>query len=1156
MSGVLRASALMGVLIACVIATAAHADGPTLKALDEVFAANRLEGFAQAEGLFARAYRAGDLDAMMAVVRSTCQPSMSCSYPMLCENMIDAALPMAEQGGQWAVVGELHLLRHQLMVSGSSSLGTEVIFPRCARSLEIALAAYQKAGATPQALTDAIEYTRGTAPTEANERDQERAHRLQQLGTEYTAAFDVIDDAVIAHDDARAVALCQELMGIIEAERDGALQFSVANGLTGYLWLRGSEPIVARMVQLAEAHSEWPQALGLVTAIGQFCFLPWSGRDDVYYQAWHWSAGIAADLPGDYFHWGIWFIRKMREFGRVEESDRLARAWAQWVAQNRPQGSGYAGYLVHAEVPDDIRRLAAVLSLRWSLIEQQWSQNNIDGVANMVDIGPEADRPRWAYEIGMLLMEFAPQYPVPSARAYASAKAARLFERAGRSDLARRADDMAMMFASDDPAALAVTALTRGSWAAEQGDWRGAIAIMEPVFANQPPSATSVDAGILLAAGYLQMGDTRRATAWFQAASAAVDQAQMAPGERVGALLSLATLAADRDWKLGLLDRALQVAAASELPMLRASVAREFARVSLECGDLDAARTALLDLINQAEGQRERLAFDPRLRQQWFADNIGPYRQLMRVAQLQGDAELAPACAERMRGRALLDQLAWKKVDMQVALPPQLAGRMALLRSARQQAYELLARVMGGSAEGDARGAYMPIRGLYMPVRGGLDQGAPVTDADVARLRGMLDQLAAEEAALEGAIREQVPAYGRAASQSIPTGAEIGAAVARHEGLAVLEYTFADQGLAVVALSGGQARVELIECDRDALYEQIGHFREAIWERSPDARKQAAELYRTLIAPVADAVEGAQRLWVVADGAVQLVPFAALIDGEGKFLGERLPIGFAPSLTLALSSRGERPRASRSAVIVAAPETGATQLAALQSDDERGLYVPIRGMYLPVRGEYMPIRGEGEVSSVLTAMAQVPLPEAEAEGEAIAGRFADALLLTDAEATKAALGQVGGDCGVLHIATHGYADPDFPDFSGLLLAAPPGNATPYQVLTAGEVYGWPLSARLVTLSACQTALGRDVEGEGILGLSRAFIYAGAQDVVCSLWPVSDQSTRTLMTAFYDALAAGAPVEEALQAGQNALPHTGDRGDPFFWAGFIAVRGPG
>jgi len=173
------------------------------------------------------------------------------------------------------------------------------------------------------------------------------------------------------------------------------------------------------------------------------------------------------------------------------------------------------------------------------------------------------------------------------------------------------------------------------------------------------------------------------------------------------------------------------------------------------------------------------------------------------------------------------------------------------------------------------------------------------------------------------------------------------------------------------------------------------------------------------------------------------------------------------------------------------------------------------------RGRRMPIRGEGEVSRPLTAMAPPSLPEARAEGEAIAGRFADALLLTGTEATKSALGQVGGDGQVLLAATHGYAVPDFPDCSGPLLAARAGAGTPYQVLTAGEMYGWPLNASLATLSACQTALGQDVEGEGILGLSRAFIWAGGQDVVCSLRPVLDESTRTLLTAFQEALDARA-----------------------------------
>jgi len=202
----------------------------------------------------------------------------------------------------------------------------------------------------------------------------------------------------------------------------------------------------------------------------------------------------------------------------------------------------------------------------------------------------------------------------------------------------------------------------------------------------------------------------------------------------------------------------------------------------------------------------------------------------------------------------------------------------------------------------------------------------------------------------------------------------------------------------------------------------------------------------------------------------------------------------------------------------------------------------------------MPIRGEGQVSSALTSMAMIPLPGAKAEGEAVTAKFEGATLLAGAEATKQALIQRGSKCNVLHIATHGYADPDVPEFSGLLLAGG-SEEQPYEVLTAQEVYLWDLRARLVTLSACQTGLGRNVEGEGLLGLTRAFIYAGAQDVVCSLWPVSDESTRKLMEAFYANLQTANSVEEALTQAQRALLADETTKHPFYWAAFVPVRGP-
>jgi CHAT domain-containing protein len=214
--------------------------------------------------------------------------------------------------------------------------------------------------------------------------------------------------------------------------------------------------------------------------------------------------------------------------------------------------------------------------------------------------------------------------------------------------------------------------------------------------------------------------------------------------------------------------------------------------------------------------------------------------------------------------------------------------------------------------------------------------------------------------------------------------------------------------------------------------------------------------------------------------------------------------------------------------------------------------MPIRGMYLPIRGAYMPIRGEG-VSSALTMMASVPLPGAKAEGEALGKLLTNPTVLTDKQATKATLLEAGGKCDLLHIATHGYADPEYPEFSGLLLAGE--GETPYDTLTAQEVYLWSLKARLVTLSACQTAMGKTVEGEGMMGLTRAFIYAGAQDVLCTLWPVADESTKALMTAFYENLKKDQPIEEALRNAQSTLADAKATSHPFFWAGFIAVRGP-
>jgi len=86
-------------------------------------------------------------------------------------------------------------------------------------------------------------------------------------------------------------------------------------------------------------------------------------------------------------------------------------------------------------------------------------------------------------------------------------------------------------------------------------------------------------------------------------------------------------------------------------------------------------------------------------------------------------------------------------------------------------------------------------------------------------------------------------------------------------------------------------------------------------------------------------------------------------------------------------------------------------------------------------------------------------------------------------------------------------------------------------------------------------MGKTVEGEDVLGLTRAFIYAGAQNVVCSLWPVSDESTKTLMETFYTKLNEGQSIEESMALAQRSLMADEKTDHPFYWAAFVPVRGP-
>jgi CHAT domain-containing protein len=142
----------------------------------------------------------------------------------------------------------------------------------------------------------------------------------------------------------------------------------------------------------------------------------------------------------------------------------------------------------------------------------------------------------------------------------------------------------------------------------------------------------------------------------------------------------------------------------------------------------------------------------------------------------------------------------------------------------------------------------------------------------------------------------------------------------------------------------------------------------------------------------------------------------------------------------------------------------------------------------------------------------------------------------------------------IHFATHGLVDTHYPALSALAMSQFDERGTPQNgFLRLHDIYRLDLSADLVVLSACETALGREVRGEGLLGLSQGFMYAGARSLIASLWQVSDRATAELMTKFYRfMLNDGMPPAQALREAQLASAAERRWSDPYFWSGFVLL----
>ena len=329
----------------------------------------------------------------------------------------------------------------------------------------------------------------------------------------------------------------------------------------------------------------------------------------------------------------------------------------------------------------------------------------------------------------------------------------------------------------------------------------------------------------------------------------------------------------------------------------------------------------------------------------------------------------------------------------------------------------------------------------------------------------------------------------------------------------------------------------------------------------------AVEFYKTAVAPAAS-VTGERRLLIVADGALNYVPFEALVTsaegadyGSLPYLINRNEIVYAPSASVIAAVRqqaGAAASAGRDLLLVADPVFNASDTRARGGADAQEGSEAARGLALASAvSDIVEESAPGaEAGGGGAQIARLPGTRAEAQGIAQlargANRQADIWLDLDASEANIETRDLKR-YRVVHVATHGILDAERPQFTGLVLSLV-GNKDNDGFLRTDEVFNLRLGSPLVMLSACETGLGKEKRGEGIIGLTRAFMYAGAPTIGVSLWSVADRSTADLMTDFYRRLLMkeGTSATAAMRDAQRAMIAGKKYSAPFFWSPFVLV----
>jgi len=573
----------------------------------------------------------------------------------------------------------------------------------------------------------------------------------------------------------------------------------------------------------------------------------------------------------------------------------------------------------------------------------------------------------------------------------------------------------------------------------------------------------------------------------------------------------------------------------ADAPVEKAAVAFALGRLELNEGNYDAAENYLSESIETTEDIRSDL--NSRVLATAFSATVHDRYEtyidcLMRKHKQQPSQGLelrAFQASELARARSLAALLRDTKTEIVTGIDPQLAEQDRTLRHAiRAQAEQTITLL-----------------------------AADYNKEQLHELETALTRLREQHKQVVQKLQKQNPRYDQIKETTNYSVKQIQDLIIEDDQTMLLEYFLGRNASYLWAITRNDAKVyELPKADditkavKD-VYELLSV--ESNNDTDKRVNKAAADLSQLVLGPVANQLN-ARRIIVVADGALNYIPFQLLplSSRDQAPLVANYEVVNAPSASVLGQLRQERQQRPRRTKILAAfgdpvfasnyqqsKNSSSGELLATRSD---------RGESWQRASRDIEVKGDDVDPSTIQ-----PLHYSKSELKKLSDLAgSQALIATGFNASRGLLETTDfSKYAILHFATHGLLNPKNPENSGFLLSMFDFDGKPQNgFITMRDVYSLNVPVDLVVLSACRTGLGKDVRGEGLIGLTRGFMHAGASSVVASLWKVDDEATADLMKNFYaNMLQKGMAPAEALRAAQNTVRQHPQWQSPHFWAGF-------